>query len=104
MRVKKGQLDSVDDGLDRSGTTRLLHISSASWSLRLVHEDLPRLPTPASAEPFAATTEFPVNSTALASPTPQLRRAEHRHECSNSLTAPGAVRYACPVPPQTLRL
>jgi hypothetical protein len=30
MRVKKGQLDSVDDGLDRSGTTRLLHISSAS--------------------------------------------------------------------------
>jgi hypothetical protein len=30
MRVNEGQVYGVDDGLDRSGTTRLLHISSAS--------------------------------------------------------------------------
>ena len=62
----------------------------------LAHEDLPRLPTPASAEPFAATTEIPVQP--HCNWHHQRRNThcgvEHHHERSNSLEAAWAVRYA----------
>ena len=44
------------------------------------------------AEPFAVPQNFPRDLTALASPTPQRRRVEHRYERPDTLTAARAVR------------